>query len=114
MVDTSGNGSTSWTGTIIISTPVLDEIPPVIVSSTVTAKTDTAATIHVVTSEQLKKLRVRYRVVGTTAWTEQTLIPTTLAFDINLTSLLTGQAYEYQYTLDDNSGNQDLTGWVGV
>ncbi len=91
-----------------------DETPPAVVTSTVTAKTATTATIHVVTSELLKKLRVRYRVIGTTQWIEQTLIPTTLAFDINLINLLAGQAYEYQYTLDDKSDNQSLTEWVGV
>ena len=90
------------------------ETPPQITSNTLTAKTATAATLHIVTTGLLKKLRTRYRIVGTTTWTEQVLIPTTLAFDVNLAGLISGQLYEYQYVLEDNSGNQSVMEWARV
>ena len=99
---------------ITTSTPVLDETPPQVTSNTLTAQTATSATFHVVTTELLKKIRIRYRIVGTTTWTEIVIIPTALAFDVSLTNLLAGQLYEYQYVLDDKSDNQSITEWVGV
>ena len=63
-------------------------------------------------NEILKKLKIRYRIVGTTEWLEQTILPTGTAFDVTLTGLLAGQSYEYQYTLEDQSANQTLTEWV--
>ena len=112
MWDTNGNGS--FAGYFNISTPALDETPPAITQNTVTVRTATTATLHLVTNEILKKLKVRYRVVGTAEWLEQTILPTTTAVDINLTGLLTGQSYEYQYTLEDQSANQTLTEWRGL
>ena len=99
---------------MITSTPVLDQTPPQMISNTLTVKTAATATFHVVTTELLKKLRVRYRIVGATTWTETSLIPTALAFDVSLSDLLLGQLYEYQYVLTDKSNNQFVTEWVAV
>ena len=110
MLDTSGNNIQYYDS--VLATPSLDEMPPSIISNVVTARTATTAKLHVVTNELLKKLKVRYRIVGTTEWLEQTVLPTSTAFDISLTGLLSGQSYEYQYTLEDKSANQTLTEWV--
>lgn len=113
MFDTNGNiGSSNFN--MIISTPAYDQTPPAIVTNTLTQKTATTAKLHLVTSEQLNKLRIRYRVIGTTQWIEQALTPSTTSFDVNLSGLLSGQSYEYQYVLDDSSGNQLLTEWTGL
>jgi len=112
MLDTSGNYSLS--GGIITATSVYDETPPVITESTLVERTDTTVRLHLITNELLKKIRARYRVVGTTEWLEQELIPTALAFDINFAGLIAGQLYEYQYVLEDNSGNQTITEWEKV
>ena len=96
------------------STPAFDETPPTLHQSTLTAKTATTATLHLVTGEVLKKLKTRYRIVGTTQWTEQVVIPTALAFDVSLSNLISGQLYEYQYVLEDGAGNQSITEWVRV
>ena len=114
MIDTSGNTSGSGNLTFLTSTPAFDETPPALPQSTLLEKTSTTLKLHLVAGEVLKKLKTRYRVVGTTTWTEQVIIPTALAFDINLSGLLSGQLYEYQYVLEDGSGNQALTEWVGV
>ena len=112
MIDTCGNyRMASW---LSVGTNFYDETPPAITSNTLTQRTATTAKLHLVTSELLNKLRIRYRIIGTTQWTEQTLAPSTTSFDVNISGLLSGQAYEYQYILDDNSGNQYLTEWVRV
>lgn len=59
-------------------------------------------------------MKVRCRIAGTTNWTEQLISPTAIAFDVNLTGLLAGQAYEYQYLMEDNAGNQTLTEWAAL
>jgi hypothetical protein len=113
MFDTSGNISASNMN-IILSTPALDETPPVVTENTLTERTDTTATFHLVSGEPIKKLRVRYRLVGDTLRTEQVLIPVGLAFDVNLAGLTPGQIYEYQYAIEDNAGNLTLTEWEKV
>ena len=50
--------------------------------------------------------------MGSDLWDEIVLIPETLDFDITLTGLLAGREYEYQYILEDNSGNQFITEWI--
>ena len=110
MWDTTGHGS--FGGYFDTSTPALDETPPVITQNTVVERTLTTAKLHIVTNELLKKLKIRYRIVGTDEWLEQTVVPTGTAFDVTLTGLLAGQSYEYQYTLEDQSANQTLTEWV--
>jgi len=113
MFDTSGNigGSTM---NIIVSTPLYDETPPALSENALTDRTDTTATLHLVTNELLKRLRIRYRLIGAYEWLEQELIPTALEFDVNLAGLVSGQGYEYQYILEDSSGNQTITEWAGV
>ena len=113
MIDMSGNGS-GQPFNINVMTPALDETPPSITQNTLVERTATTAKFHVVTSEILKKLKIRYRIVGTDEWLEQTILPTGTAFDVTLTGLLTGQSYEYQYTLEDQSANQTLTEWAGL
>jgi hypothetical protein len=113
MIDMSGNANGS-TMTLNVSTPALDETPPVLVQNIVIERTETTAKLHVVTNELLKKLKIRYRIVGSAEWLEQTILPSAMAFDVNLTGLLSVQSYEYQYTLEDKSGNQTLTEWEGL
>jgi len=112
MLDTSGNGTLGGYKFITFTTPNIDETPPAIIENTLIQKTDTTAKLHLTTSELLNKIRIRYRVVSAADWTEQTLMPVALAFDVNLAGLLSGQAYEYQYILDDKSDNQSITEWV--
>jgi len=111
MIDTSGNANGSGTMSFIKSTPPLDETPPVIVDALIVERVDTTVTMHLEVSEQLSRLRVRYRVVGSTEWIEEEKIPLSLVFDISLAGLLAGASYEYQYLIEDSSGNQTLTEW---
>ena len=113
MFDTSGNIGGS-TFNINVTTPVYDETPPSIITNTLTQRTDTTATFNLTTSELLKRLRIRYRIIGSDIWTEQELVPTALSFNVSLSGLLAGQQYEYQYVLDDSSNNQYLTEWERV
>jgi hypothetical protein len=114
LFDMSGNinGYTAEgnTGT----TSLYDETPPSIASNALVERTDTTARFHLTTNELLKKLRVRYRMVGATAWDELVATPTTLDFDVDISGLSAGQEYEYQYILDDNSNNQLITEWVKI
>ena len=113
MIDMSGNGS-GQPFNINVMTPALDETAPVLIQNTVIEKTATTAKLHVVTNEILRKLKVRYRIVGTEEWLEQVTVPSGTSFDVNLTGLVAGQSYEYQYTLEDQSANQTLTEWAGL
>ena len=105
MFDTSGNIGSADYSFVNFTMPAYDQTPPILTTNTLTAKTDTTAKLHLTTNEQLKKLKVHYRIIGSTAWTEQLLSPTTTSFDVNLSNLISGQSYEYQYTLEDSSGN---------
>ena len=113
MFDNSGNIGSS-TFNINVITSVYDNMPPILTTNTLTDRTDTTAKLHLVTSELLRKCKIRYRIIGDTQWMEQVLNPSSMVFDVNLSNLLSGQAYEYQYTLEDNSGNQSITEWVGI
>ena len=95
-------------------TPELDETPPEVVESSVIEKTDTTVKLHLETNEPLRKLTVRYRLVGSIEWLEEEIIPVALAFDIELAELTTGAFYEYQYVLEDETGNQTITEWEKI
>jgi hypothetical protein len=114
MVDMSSNYRTIGYGDYTISTPVLDEQIPLVTADTVMERTDTTAKLHLVFSEPIKNLRVRYRLTSDTFWEEQVLIPVGLAYDVDLAGLIPGQSYEYQYILMDNGGNQTVTEWEQV
>ncbi len=111
MFDMSGMYSMMTYGDYVVSTPALDEMPPTLTENALIDRADITAKLHLAFSEPIKKLRVHYRIVGDTPWSEQVLIPMSLAFDVNLAGLTSGQFYEYQYVFEDNVGNQTLTEW---
>jgi hypothetical protein len=98
----------------MIMTHTTDETPPEIVEEIVTERTDTSITINMTVSEQIRKVRMRYRIFGATDWIEEDVTPLAywfLNFDITLSGLSEGDTYEYQYIIDDREGNQHITDW---
>jgi len=111
MLDTSSNYTKLTDNTDTYSTPIFDYTPPAITENTVTNKTNTTFTTHITTNELLKKLIIRYRIISSDQWMEEVFIPSMPSFDLTISDLLSGQSYEYQYVLEDNSGNQLMTEW---
>ena len=114
MMDQSGKYSSPNINFIHSTESAEDEIPPQVVERTVTERTDTTATLHLLTNELLRKLKVHYRIVGTDEWMEQSVLETNNTFDSTLTGLQSGASYEYRYVLEDLSGNQLITDWEGL
>ena len=114
MIDTSANYSKITDTIDTYGTPVFDNTTPVITERTVTNRTDTSLTSRITSSELLKRLIIRYRIIGTNQWIEQVIISSMMTFDIMLSDLAADQSYECQYLLEDNSGNQLLTKWEAM
>ena len=62
-------------------------------------------------SEVIKRLRVRYRIAGTDEWTEKVIEVSSDAYQFTIDGLSAGTDYEYQYALEDLSGNTLMTDW---
>jgi hypothetical protein len=110
-VDMNGNPNISTSPDTVSTGSAEDEIPPVVTEQTVVERTETTATLHVVTNELLRKMKVQYRIAGTDEWMEQVILETNTIYQPLLEGLLTGASYEYRYILEDLSGNQLITDW---
>lgn len=113
MMDLNGNYNVG--NAVNAPTSSYDEIPPSITKVSITERTATSVNLRFETDEDwIDKIRVRYRIVGTTEWSEQTETPFFTPFSVNLTGLVAGQSYEYQSILEDGHGNQLVTAWEGL
>ncbi|MBI4398353.1 MAG: RHS repeat-associated core domain-containing protein, partial [Candidatus Omnitrophica bacterium] len=114
-LDLSGNYFAPLDLTLTTSTQMAeDETPPQVTERTILERTSTTATVKLISSELLRKLKLQYRVAGTEEWWEEAVLETASTFQIPLTTLGAGTSYEYRYILEDLSGNQLVTAWEGL